>query len=58
MSKQNNVNPDHYKVAGSDHQGEGILHTQNKHELKRARKQVLPGWKSRATHEKAEDSAE
>lgn len=34
MSKHNNVNPDHYKVGGREHPGEGIHHEQNKREMK------------------------
>ena len=30
MSKNNNVNPGQYKVAGRERPGEGILHEQNK----------------------------
>jgi hypothetical protein len=33
MSKNINVNPDHYKVAGREHPGEGIHHERNKREL-------------------------
>lgn len=33
MSKKNNVNPDHYKVAGRERQGEGIVHSEHKKEL-------------------------
>jgi hypothetical protein len=34
MSRHNNVNPDHYKVAGREHPGEGVPHEQNKREAK------------------------
>jgi hypothetical protein len=37
MSRKNNVNPDHYKVAGRLRQGENILHNQNKSEFSQAR---------------------
>ena len=30
MSKQINVNPDHYKVAGRERPGDGVLHERNK----------------------------
>jgi hypothetical protein len=30
MSKNNNVNPDQYKLAGRERPGEGILHERNK----------------------------
>lgn len=33
MSKHINVNPDHYKVAGRERQGEEILHERNKREM-------------------------
>lgn len=31
MSKNINVNPDHYKVAGRERQGEGIVHEDERH---------------------------
>ena len=34
MSKNINVNPDHYKVAGREHPGDGLHQEQNKRELK------------------------
>jgi hypothetical protein len=34
MSKYNNVNPDHYKVAGREHPGDGLHQERNKRELK------------------------
>ena len=37
MSNKNNVNPDHYKVAGRDRQGEDILHEQNKQQYSQAK---------------------
>lgn len=49
MSKQINVNPGHYKVAGREHQGDGILHKQNKQALRSPRTQVLPGSRNEAT---------
>ncbi len=30
MSKQNNVNPDHYKVAGRARQGEDVVHREER----------------------------
>jgi hypothetical protein len=36
MSRKNNVNPDHYKVAGRLRQGEDILHDQNKSKFSQA----------------------
>jgi hypothetical protein len=36
MSKKNNVNPDHYKVAGRDRQGEDILQEVHKQEYAQA----------------------
>jgi hypothetical protein len=38
MSKNINVNPDHYKVAGRERQGEDILHEDAREELARAEK--------------------
>ena len=38
MSKNINVNPDHYKVAGRERQGEDILHQDERQELARAEK--------------------
>jgi hypothetical protein len=33
VSKRINVNPDHYKVAGRERQGEDIVHSRHKREL-------------------------
>lgn len=33
MSQKNNVNPDHYKVAGRDRQGEDVVHEREKQSL-------------------------
>jgi hypothetical protein len=33
VSKNINVNPDHYKSAGRERQGEDILHERNKREM-------------------------
>lgn len=35
MSKRINVNPDHYKVAGRERQGEDVVHPLEKREIKR-----------------------
>lgn len=35
MSKHNNVNPDHYKVAGRQRQGENVVHEVERREAKR-----------------------
>lgn len=35
MSQKSNVNPDHYKQAGRDRQGEDILHERERAELVR-----------------------
>jgi hypothetical protein len=37
MSKNINVNPDHYKVAGRERQGEDVVHELEKREIKRHR---------------------
>jgi peptide chain release factor subunit 1 len=38
MSKKINVNPDHYKVAGRERQGEDVVHEIEKREVKRLRR--------------------
>ena len=38
MSKNINVNPDHYTVAGRERQGEDIVHQDERKELARAEK--------------------
>ena len=38
MSRRINVNPDHYKVAGRERQGENIVHDVEKREAKRQRR--------------------
>jgi hypothetical protein len=35
MSNKNNVNPDHYKVAGRDRQGEAVVHERQRQSLAR-----------------------
>jgi hypothetical protein len=47
MSSKNNVNPDHYKVAGRDRQGETVVHEQERQsmargESRRARQKKSP----------------
>ena len=42
MSKHNNVNPDHYKVAGRERQGENVIHAVERREAKRARRGASP----------------
>jgi hypothetical protein len=37
MSKHSNVNPDHYKVAGRERQGENVIHEVERREAKRIR---------------------
>ena len=37
MSKHNNVNPDHYKGAGRERQGEDVIHEVERREAKRVR---------------------
>jgi hypothetical protein len=37
MSKRNNVNPDHYKAAGRERQGENVIHEVERREAKRVR---------------------
>ena len=39
MSKNINVNPDHYKVAGRERQGENVIHRLEKREVTRLRRQ-------------------
>jgi hypothetical protein len=36
MSRRINVNPDHYKVAGRERQGENIIHEIERREARRA----------------------
>jgi hypothetical protein len=38
MSKRINVNPDHYKVAGRERQGEDVVHRAEKQAIKRLRR--------------------
>jgi hypothetical protein len=39
MSKNINVNPDHYKVAGRERQGENVIHQLEKREVARLKRQ-------------------
>ncbi|MCG3160918.1 MAG: hypothetical protein JMDDDDMK_01994 [Acidobacteria bacterium] len=50
MSSKNNVNPDHYKIAGRERQGEDIIHdvykrryTQSKSNTGAGRRNFIPG---------------
>jgi len=38
MSKHSNVNPDHYKTAGRERQGENVIHEVERREAKRVRR--------------------
>jgi hypothetical protein len=40
MSKKNNVNPDHYKTAGRERQGEDIIHDVYKRRYAQSKSQV------------------
>ena len=42
MSEKNNVNPDHYKVAGRDRQGEDILQEVHKQQYAQAQTKDNP----------------
>lgn len=42
MSEKNNVNPDHYKVAGRDRQGEDILQEVHKQQYTQAQAKDNP----------------
>jgi hypothetical protein len=39
MSKRINVNPDHYKTAGRERQGENLVHEVEKREVTRLRRE-------------------
>jgi hypothetical protein len=41
MSNKNNVNPDHYKVAGRDRQGETVVHDQQRQSMARGEARLL-----------------
>lgn len=43
MSKNINVNPDHYKVAGRERQGEDIVHARQKQAMSKARERAVAG---------------
>jgi hypothetical protein len=54
MSKRINVNPDHYKVAGRERQGENVVHGVEKRALARLRpeeRQIAPAQKTQKTRE-------
>jgi hypothetical protein len=40
MSKKNNVNPDHYKTAGRERQGEDIVHEVYKRQFTQSKPQT------------------
>jgi hypothetical protein len=46
MSKNINVNPDHYKVAGRERQGEDILHQKHKQAMANNREGLTRGGRS------------
>ena len=51
MSKNINVNPDHYKVAGRERQGENVVHSVEKRalaKLRREEQQLAPTQKAQA----------
>lgn len=61
MSKKNNVNPNHYKVAGRDRQGEDVLQEVHKQEYAQAQAKYNPKEPFAAptaphTEKEAEDS--
>ena len=41
MSNKNNVNPDHYKVAGRDRQGETGVHERQRQSMARGQARLL-----------------
>jgi hypothetical protein len=43
MSKNINVNPDHYKVAGRERQGEDIVHERQKQAMSKGRERISGG---------------
>jgi hypothetical protein len=47
MSGKNNVNPDHYKVAGRDRQGEDIVHDKQKQSMAQERARLARQRKDR-----------
>jgi peptide subunit release factor 1 (eRF1) len=61
MSKNINVNPDHYKVAGRERQGEDVVHEIEKREVKRlrrAQKRVLGQPRSNNVAKQARKAAQ
>ena len=43
MSRRINVNPDHYKVAGRERQGENVVHEVERREAERLRRNDRSG---------------
>lgn len=43
MSKKINVNPDHYKTAGRERQGEEVVHAANKQQMGKSRRKKGEG---------------
>jgi len=41
MSKKNNINPDHYKTAGRERQGEDIIHDVYKRQYAQSKSQTV-----------------
>ena len=54
MSKKINVNPDHYKVAGRERQGEDILQEEHKQRFTKAEERATEGKPRSAPPEKTE----
>jgi hypothetical protein len=46
MSSKINVNPDHYKTAGRERQGEDIVHERQKQTMSKARERIKGGERS------------
>lgn len=42
MARKSNVNPDHYKTAGRDPQGQAVLQEVERQKLKQGKSQLLP----------------
>jgi hypothetical protein len=65
MSKKNNVNPDHYKTAGRERQGEDIVHglykrqfTQSKSQAGERHPKYIPGAQRAAKSSEEESQSE
>ena len=63
MSKKNNVNPDHYKTAGRERQGEDIVHkvykrqfTQSKSHSGERQSNFIPGTRRAGESSKEEST--